>query len=206
MVFPGTAGGTNWGSVAYDPERSLLVANTSRIANTIQLFRRGEADFQRDRADYVGRDEMEGTPYVARFGVLLSPFGVPCNAPPWGTLAALDLSARELRWEVTLGTTRDLAPLGIALSWGTPNMGGPLATGGGLVFIGAALDDYLRAFDVETGEELWRARLPAGGQATPMTYRVRVDGRQFVVIAAGGHSQMRSRIGDSLVAFALPES
>jgi quinoprotein glucose dehydrogenase len=206
VIFPGTAGGSNWGSVAYDPERSLLVANTSRIANTIQLFRRGEADFQRDRADYVGRDEMEGTPYVARFGVLLSPFGVPCNSPPWGTLAALDLSARELRWEVTLGTTRDLAPLGIALSWGTPNMGGPLATGGGLVFIGAALDDYLRAFDVETGEELWRARLPAGGQATPMTYRVRMDGRQFVVIAAGGHSQMRSRTGDSLVAFALPES
>ena len=141
---------------------------------------------------------------MARLGVLLSPLGVPCNAPPWGTLAALDLSARELRWEVPLGTTRDLAPLGIALPWGLPNMGGPIATAGGLSFIGAALDDYLRAFDTETGEELWKARLPAGGQATPMTYRVRENGRQFVVIAAGGHAQMRTRRGDSLVAFALP--
>ncbi len=203
VIFPGTAGGSNWGSVAYDPERQLLVANTSRVANTVQLFPRDEADFERDSDSYVGRAEMKGTPYVARFGVLLSPFGVPCNAPPWGTLAVLDLGARRQRWEVTLGTTRDLAPLGIALAWGTPNMGGPLTTGGGVVFIGAALDDYLRAFDVESGEEIWKARLPAGGQATPMTYRARDGGRQFVVIAAGGHSQMRSRRGDSLVAFAL---
>jgi quinoprotein glucose dehydrogenase len=134
---------------------------------------------------------------------LLSPLGIPCNPPPWGTLAALDLAAREPRWESVLGTTRDLAPVPLPLPWGTPNMGGPLATAGGLVFIGAALDDYLRAFDSLTGEELWRGRLPAGGQATPMSYRVRDGGRQFVVIAAGGHSQMRSRRGDSLVAFAL---
>ena len=143
------------------------------------------------------------TASTARF--TFSPFGIPCNAPPWGALAALDLGARESRWESVLGTTRDLAPVPIALPWGTPNMGGPLATGGGLVFIGAALDDYLRAFDSVTGAELWRGRLPAGGQATPMSYRVRDGGRQFVVIAAGGHNQMRSRRGDSLVAFALPE-
>jgi quinoprotein glucose dehydrogenase len=136
---------------------------------------------------------------------VLSPLGIPCNAPPWGALAALDLGAREPRWEAVLGTTRDLAPVPIGLPWGTPNMGGPLATAGGVVFIGAALDDYLRAFDSMTGEELWRGRLPAGGQATPMSYRVRDGGRQFVVIAAGGHNQMRSRRGDSLVAFALPE-
>jgi quinoprotein glucose dehydrogenase len=204
VVFPGAAGGSNWGSLAFDPERRLLIANTSRVANTSQLFRRGEANFSRKYGAYVGRAEQQGTPYVARLGVLLSPLGVPCNPPPWGTLAALDLSARELRWEVPLGTTRDLAPLGIALPWGLPNMGGPIATAGGLSFIGAALDDYLRAFDNETGEELWKARLPAGGQATPMTYRVRENGRQFVVIAAGGHAQMRTRRGDSLVAFALP--
>jgi quinoprotein glucose dehydrogenase len=210
VIFPGTAGGSNWGSLAYDPERRLLFANTSRIANTIQLVRRQEADLeaerqQRHQGGRVGTAVMEGTPYLARFGVLVSPLMVPCNAPPWGALLALDLDGRELRWQATLGTTRDLAPLPIPMPWGTPNMGGPLATAGGLVFIGAALDDYLRAFDSETGRELWRGRLPAGGQATPMTYRVRPGGRQFVVIAAGGHNQMRSRRGDSLVAFALPE-
>ncbi len=147
---------------------------------------------------------QRGTPYGMVREPLLSPLGLPCNPPPWGTLAALDLAAQELAWEVPLGTTADLAPLGLALPWGVPNMGGPVVTASGLVFIGAALDDYLRAFDVETGEELWRGRLPAGGQATPMTYRVRDDGRQFVVIAAGGHAQMRSSPGDSLIAFALP--
>jgi quinoprotein glucose dehydrogenase len=204
VIYPGTAGGSNWGSVAYDPVRHLLVANTSRIANTIQLLPRDEVDLKRDPSRFLYPAKQEGTPYVGRFGVLLSPLGIPCNAPPWGTLAALDLGARELRWEVPLGTVRDLAPIPIPIRWGVPNMGGPLATAGGLVFIGAALDDYLRAFDVETGEEIWKGRLPAGGQATPMTYRVRADGRQYVVIAAGGHAQMRSTAGDSLIAFALP--
>jgi quinoprotein glucose dehydrogenase len=204
VIFPGTAGGSNWGSVAYDPERHLLVANTSRIANTIRLARRDSAQGEREDLYELGTAEMLGTPYVAHLGVLLSPWGIPCNAPPWGTLLALDLSRRELLWESTLGTTGDLAPFGIAIPWGTPNMGGAIVTKGGLAFIGAAMDSRLRAFDLATGEELWSDRLPAGGQATPMTYRVRDDGRQFVVIAAGGHSQMRTRKGDSVVAYALP--
>jgi len=127
-----------------------------------------------------------------------------CNAPPWGAIAALDLGARARRWEVTLGTVRDLSPVPIPIPWSVPNMGGPIATAGGVVFVGAALDDYLRTFDSETGREIWKGRLPAGGHATPMTYRVREGGRQLVVIAAGGHAQMRSSPGDSLVAFALP--
>jgi quinoprotein glucose dehydrogenase len=204
VIFPGTAGGSNWGSVAWDPERQLVVANTSRIANTVRLSRRGEPDPARDDLYEIARSEMTGTPYVAHFGVLLSPWGIPCNAPPWGTLQALDLARREALWEVTLGTTADLAPLGIGLRWGTPSMGGPITTKGGVTFIGAAMDSRLRAFDTRTGAELWQAELPAGGQATPMTYRVRDGGRQFVVIAAGGHSQMRTRKGDSLVAYALP--
>ena len=147
---------------------------------------------------------MNGTPYDGRFGVLISPLGVPCNPQPWGALTALDLERRTVRWEVTLGTTRDLAPVPLPLPWGTPNMGGPIATAGGLVFIGAALDDYLRAFDSETGAELWKGRLPAGGQATPMTYRLQDDGLQLVVIAAGGHATLGTTLGDSVVAFALP--
>jgi len=203
VLFPGSAGGSNWGSVAYDPKRRLLFANTSRIANTVQLIPRDEADFDSDRGRYVAHFEQAGTPYVARFDVLLSPVGVPCNSPPWGAIAALDFGSRSQRWEVPLGTVRDLSPVPIPIPWGVPNMGGPIATAGGLVFIGAALDNYLRAFVSETGEEIWKGRLPAGGQATPMTYRVRDGGRQFVVIAAGGHAQMRSSPGDSLVAFAL---
>jgi quinoprotein glucose dehydrogenase len=136
--------------------------------------------------------------------VVLSPLGVPCNPPPWGQLHAIDLSTGTIRWQVTLGTTRDLAPVPIPIGWGTPNMGGPIITATGLVFIGAAMDDYLRAFDLESGAELWKGRLPAGGQATPMTYRLGEDRRQYVVIAAGGHGKMGTRLGDALVAFALP--
>jgi quinoprotein glucose dehydrogenase len=203
IIFPGTAGGSNWGSVAYDPGRHVLVANSSSIANTIRLSKRDDATPREDLYE-LSTAEMEGTPYLGHFGVLLSPWGIPCNAPPWGKLTGLDLAGRRVLWESTLGTTADLAPLGIALSWGTPNMGGAIVTAGGLAFIGAAMDSRLRAFDVTTGEELWSADLPAGGQATPMTYRVRDGGRQMVVIAAGGHTQMRTRLGDSLVAFALP--
>jgi quinoprotein glucose dehydrogenase len=204
VLYPGTAGGSNWGSVAIDPERRILVANTSNIANTIRLEPRGTGSELREGHGELSRFDMAGTPYVGVFGVLLSPWGIPCNAPPWGALKALDLASREVLWDVPFGTTGDLAPLGIALRWGTPNMGGPIVTAGGVVFIGAAMDSRFRAYDLRSGEELWSAGLPAGGQATPMTYRVREGGRQYVVIAAGGHTQMRTRLGDSLVAFALP--
>jgi quinoprotein glucose dehydrogenase len=106
---------------------------------------------------------------------------------------------------VTLGTARDILPIPIPFAFGTPNLGGPMGTAGGLVFIGAAMDNYLRAFDVETGAELWKGRLPAGGQATPMTCRLHPDGRQYVVIAAGGHGRLGTKLGDTLVAFALPK-
>ena len=126
---------------------------------------------------------------------------------PEATLAlmAVDLVSGEKRWEVPLGTVRDLAPVPIPLELGTPTLGGPVITAGGQVFIGAAMDDYLRAFDLESGEEQWKGRLPAGGQATPMTFRLEEDGRQFVVIAAGGHGPLGTSSGDSLVAFAFPE-
>ena len=137
--------------------------------------------------------------------MLVSPFGAPCTAPPWGTLLAVDLETGEIRWEVALGTTEQLVPwLPFGVPVGLPSMGGPVVTASGLVFIGAAMDDYLRAYDVESGAQLWKGQLPAGGQATPMTYRLRRDGRQFVVIAAGGHGTMGTTLGDSVVAFALP--
>ncbi|HEU0220858.1 MAG TPA: PQQ-binding-like beta-propeller repeat protein, partial [Paracoccaceae bacterium] len=147
--------------------------------------------------------QMRGAPYGMLREMLLSPLGLPCNRPPWGTLAAVDLVSGRMAWEVPLGNTRELAPLGIALPYGTPNFGGPIVTAGGVVFIAATMDNLLRAFDAETGEPLWAGELPNSGQATPMTYAV--GGRQYVVVAAGGHPTLGMPVGETLVAFALPE-
>jgi quinoprotein glucose dehydrogenase len=140
-----------------------------------------------DVPDGATISEMQGTPYgLYRVPALVSPLYLPCTKPPWGTVLAVDTATGEVEWEVPLGTVRDLAPVPLPIKFGIPNLAGPIVTQGGLVFIGAAVDNYLRAFDLETGEELWKGRLPAGGQATPMTYRLGENGRQFVVIAAGG--------------------
>jgi quinoprotein glucose dehydrogenase len=138
-----------------------------------------------------------------RIELLMSPGGAFCNPPPWGTLAAVDLTSGDVRWEVPLGTTPELSAVPEARHWGSPNLGGALTTAGGLVFIAAARDTALRAFDVETGTMLWEADLPAGAHATPMTYRS-ASGKQFVVIAAGGHTKMETKRGDHVVAFTLP--
>ena len=204
VQYPGMAGGMNWGGVAIDPERGLLVANTQRIATRIRLLTREEVRAKYgDRTPDYGVEPQEGTPYALERAPILSPLGAPCNPPPWGTLAAVELATGALRWEVPLGTTRDLAPWPLWLATGTPNLGGPLVTASGLVFIGATTDFFLRAFDVETGDELWRARLPTAAHATPMTYRLRPEGRQYVVIAAGGHGLLGTPPGDALIAFAL---
>ncbi len=203
LMVPGNAGGSNWGGVAVDPERQLLVANTQNLAWAVTLF--PGQDFEEQKARYPDSEisPQKGKPYGMRREVLLSHLGVPCSPPPWGELAVVDLATGKLRWQVPLGSLRDIAPIPLPIELGVPNLGGPLVTAGGIVFIGAAFDNYLRAFDVETGETLWRGRLPAGGQATPMTYRVRDGGRQFVVIAAGGYGRAGTRLGDSVVAFAL---
>lgn len=195
IQYPGIMGGTNWGSVAFDPERGWVVLNMSHFPFITKLIPRER--YQAERAKRPKHTEFApqlGTPVGMSRVPLFSPLGIPCNKPPWGTLLAVELASGEVKWEV---------PLGFG-TIGTPNLGGPIVTAGDLVFIGAALDNYLRAFDVETGEELWKGGLPAGGQATPMTYRLGENGRQFVVIAAGGHGRLPTTIGDRLVAFALP--
>lgn len=202
LALPFAGGGANWGSTAFDPSRNLLLVNMSNVAQYVRLTRKTSDE----RSVYAIKDDaeyapMEGAPYSMSRALLVSPLGLPCSPPPWGVLVGVDLASGEIVWRKTLGTTEDLAPASLAFDFGTPNFGGPIVTASGLVFIGAAMDDYLRAFSAETGEELWKGRLPAGGQATPMTYEFK--GRQYVVIAAGGHSSAGTNIGESIVAFAL---
>ena len=144
-----------------------------------------------------------GTPYGVKREWLLSPWGAPCVAPPWGELVAVDMAAGTIRWRVPLGSIEKYLPLPIKWNLGTPNIGGPIITASGLIFIGATTDGYLRAFDIETGAELWREEMPAGTQTTPMTYGV--DGRQFIVMVTGHHLWFGSPAGDEVIAFALPE-
>ncbi|MBA2564170.1 MAG: pyrroloquinoline quinone-dependent dehydrogenase [Gemmatimonadetes bacterium] len=207
IVTPHNVGGAHWGGVAYDPVRQIAVVPVNRFPAYVQLLPRGQFDPEEAEDSDFEYAMMRGTPYVLRRGKILSPLGLPCTAPPWGSLVAISLRTGRKLWDVPLGTTRDMASfLGIPLPFrtGTPNLGGPIVTAGGLVFIAAAMDDYLRAFDIESGRELWKARLPAGAQATPMTYRLGRSSRQHVVIAAGGHGKLETTRGDHVIAFALP--
>lgn len=204
IMFPAHTGASNWGSVAIDPSRGLMIANYTRIASVLTLVPREEAD----RRMAAGRAPVYPVPdsrYAYDQRLLMSPFGAPCNAPPWGGLRAIDLASGDTVWDIPLGTTRDQAPFPLWFNLGVPNQGGALVTAGGLVFIGATSDNYLRAFDTTSGEELWRHRLPAGGQATPMSFLGRDSKRQYVVIAAGGHAYLGTTLGDAIVAFAVPK-
>ena len=202
LIYPANLGGANWGGTAYDEARNLLVVNMSNMAHLVRLIPADEVGAVREVFHNAEVSPQTGAPFGMKRDPFLSPVGLPCTPPPWGLIAGVDLAAGEIVWRKRIGTTRDLAG-GLALPLGTPNVGGPTITAGGLLFIGAAMDNYLRALDVETGEELWKGRLPAGGQATPMTYEW--EGRQYVVIYAGGHARMTTTLGDSIVAFALPE-
>ena len=201
--YPSNFGASNWGSVSIDPVRKILMTNTTQVAAIVQLITRAQADAIVAKGGHLGA-AMTGTPYASRQSPLLSPLRIPCNAPPWGLLTAVDLTSKKILWQKTLGTTQDKAPLGIPLPLGMPNVGGSVVTKSGLVFIGAAIENAVRAFDETTGAELWKARLPASVQATPMTYISERDGRQYLVVAAGGHSYLESTLGDYVIAFALP--
>jgi quinoprotein glucose dehydrogenase len=201
LSFPGNLGGVNWGSAAWDPVRNLLIANTNRVAAIMKLIQREDlpsAIRNRKEAETAWGGEFalqRGTPYGMHREWLVAPNGQPCNAPPWGALVAFDLGTGKLRWESALGI--------MAGGWpaGSISLGGPMATAGGLIFTAAALDPHLRAFDSDSGKELWSAELSAGAQSTPMTYEW--QGKQYIVICAGGHGKMKSKMGDAVVAFAL---
>ena len=203
IMLPGNAGGSNWGGVAFDPQHQIVVADTMDLPFLVALVPREELEAELKDSRYDGWEfgRQRGTPYAMRREVFKSGLGVPCIKPPWGRLTAVDMVHGTIKWQIPLGDVPLMHGL-MDFHLGTPVIGGPMVTAGGLVFIGASLlDQRFRAFDVETGRLLWDDKLPAGGQATPMTYSL--GGRQYVVIAAGGYKGDSKR-GDYLVAYALP--
>jgi len=207
LLSPGYIGGVNWGGVVFDEQRERVIAAVNHLPMVVTLIPPQSLEHAARSDEYPHSEfaRQAGTPYAMRREPLLSPWGLPCTAPPWGTLVSVDLRRQRIAWQVPLGSTEGLTPWFVpARDLGTPNMGGPIATAGDLVFVGAAMDSYLRAFDIETGKELWKHKLPAGGQATPMTYRAGRNQRQYLVISAGGHGPLGTPRGDYVIAFALP--
>ena len=213
LVYPSIGGGMNWGSVSIDPSRNVMIVNSMYYPSVFELVPRAETDRILDSPggyshNFALPQRQAGTPYGIRLTGLVSPLDVPCNKPPYGMLSAIDLTTRKLLWSRPFGMARDTGPLGLKsylpLPMGMPNFGGSVTTASGLTFIGATQDTTFRAFNTSTGKLLWQSRLPAGGQANPMTYTSPRSGRQFVLIVAGGHMLSRSPLGDSVVAFALP--
>jgi quinoprotein glucose dehydrogenase len=201
VAVPGHVGGPNWSGYAFDSTRGLLIVNTNNLPATVRLIPRHEYDAStREDGEY---GPSIGTPYVTFRRYLFAPSGRPCSQPPWGTLAAVDIANRTIRWQVPLGSMEGFGGA-TAVPPGSISLGGPIVTAGGIAFIAGTFDPFLRAFDIENGRELWKGQLPASGHATPMTYKV--GGRQYVVIAAGGHPKItEERVSDALVAFALPK-
>ncbi len=205
ILYPGNIGGSNWGGVSIDPIRQLAFLPLNRIATVVELIPR---ESYRDETARTGRDfqiaPQAGTAFAMRRQTpLAAPDHIPCTPPPYGTLTAVNLESGAVQWEVPFGRIEALAAVPGSEHWGSPSLGGALTTAGGIVFAGGALDRRLHAFDEESGNELWSWELPAGVHAAPMTY-VTESGRQFVVVAAGGHKDLHTKPGDYIVAFALP--
>jgi quinoprotein glucose dehydrogenase len=206
LVYPGNFGTFNWGSVAVDPERQVMFGMPTYLAFTSKLVPRADIPpkGEGEKGSEQGLNRNEGAPYGVVMGPFLSPLGIPCQAPPWGTVAGVDLRTGQVAYQHRNGTVHDMTPLPLPFKVGVPGIGGPMITKGGVVFLGAAVDDYLRAYDLTTGKQLWEARLPAGGQATPMTYALD-NGKQYVVMVAGGHGSVGTKPGDYVIAYTLPD-
>jgi quinoprotein glucose dehydrogenase len=209
IMYPQVGGGSNWGGGAFDPQRNLLITPVSQIPYFIRLIPKEDVDPNTAKLPQAGAPMqfpgyIGGTPYALEQGPLMSPFFSPCTAPPWNMLVAVDMAVGEIKWKVPFGVLDKLMPVPVPLNWGAPSAGGPIITAGGLIFIGATSDSRIRAYDIDTGEELWQDMMPTSAMSTPMTYAA--NGRQYVVIAAGGHSWYYAKgIDDYLLAYALPE-
>jgi quinoprotein glucose dehydrogenase len=201
LAVPGNIGGMTWSGYAFDPERSLLVTNVNNLVAKVRLIPREKGKSDNEEGDY---GPQSGSPYGMIRHFLQSPSDLPCSIPPWGTLVAVDMTEGKIRWQVPLGSMGGFGGAHPAIPPGSISLGGPIATAGGLVFIAGVVDSHIRAFDIETGKELWKAELPAAANATPMTYGLKSTGKQYLVIAAGGHPKITEEsLSDALVAFTL---
>ena len=208
LIYPGYVGGMNWGGSAYDPANDLLVVPTNNLPAEVRLIPRD--DFAKERSanrDLHGDWEFapqRGTPYGMARRFLLGPkYRLPCVPPPWSTLAALNASTGEVKWQVPLGQFAGTEPIPAAKSWGSISLGGPITTAGGVTFIAGTIEPAIRAFDTQSGAELWKGALPTSARATPMTF-LGPDGKQYLIVCAGGHEAGGLPLGDYVVAFALP--
>lgn len=211
LIYPGNFGVFNWGGVAVDPIRQVAFTTPTYLAFVSTLVPRPNDTALMVQSDGPPKgalpalNENFGAPFAIKLGPFVSPLGLPCTAPPWGYVAGADLAKGKLVWKHRNGTVRDLAPVPLPFRMGVPNLGGPIMTAGGVAFLSGTLDDYVRGYDVTDGKQLWQARLPAGGQATPMTYSG-TDGRQYLLVVAGGHGSTHTKAGDYVIAYALAKS
>ncbi|MEA5104523.1 glucose/quinate/shikimate family membrane-bound PQQ-dependent dehydrogenase [Pantoea sp. S18] len=214
LSFPGSLGGMNWGGISFDPNNQYMFVNDMRLGLWVQMIPQDTSKTAASNGGEaintgMGAVPLKGTPYAVNKNRFMSPLGIPCQAPPFGTLSAIDMKTRQIVWQVPVGTVEDTGPFGIKMRAkmpiGMPTLGGTLATQGGLVFIAGTQDYYLRAFDSSTGKEVWKARLPVGSQGGPISYVSPKTGKQYILISAGGARQSPDR-GDYVIAYALPDS
>lgn len=211
LVYPGNFGVFNWGGVAVDPQRQVVFATPATLAFVSKLVPRPDDSALMVQGSEQPRDglpslnENFGAPYAVKLSAFTSPLGIPCQEPPWGMVAGADLTTGLVAWKHRNGTVRDLSALPLPFRMGVPSLGGPLMTAGGVAFLSGTLDNFVRAYEVSSGRVLWEGRLPAGGQATPMTY-TGGDGRQYLLVVAGGHGSTGTRAGDHVIVYALPRA
>jgi len=212
LSFPGSLGGMNWGGISADPNNHLIFVNDMRLGLWVQMMPQKPKATLSDGGEQpntgMGQVPLGGTPYAVIKDRFMSPLGIPCQKPPFGTLSAIDMQTQQVVWQVPVGTVQDTGPLGIKmrlpLPVGLPTLGGSLSTQGGLVFFAGTQDYYLRAWNTANGQEIWKSRLPVGSQGGPMTYQSPKTGKQYVLISAGGARQSPDR-GDYVIAYALPD-
>lgn len=211
LVYPGNFGVFNWGGIAVDPQRQVAFTTPTYLAFISQLVPRADDTTlyvqggSRPQDSLPALNENFGAPFAVKLSAFTSALGLPCQEPPWGYVAGADLTTGKIAWKHKNGTVVDSSPLPLPFKMGVPNLGGPIMTAGGVAFLSGTLDYYVRAYNVTNGEQLWQSRLPAGGQATPMTY-TGTDGRQFLLVVAGGHGSLGTKGGDDVIAYALPNT
>jgi quinoprotein glucose dehydrogenase len=208
LVFPGDVGMFEWGGIGIDPARQVAFTNPMAMPFVSKLIPRGpdnpaQPNDAHPPGSEFGVQPMYGTPYGVELHPFFSPLQFPCPEPPWGFVAGINLKTHAIAWQHKVGTTRDATPFPLPFKLGMPMLGGPLITAGGLGFLTATMDDYIRAFDITTGKTVWEGRLPAGGQSTPMSYSE--GGHQYILTVAGGHGSFHTKMGDYVIAYRLPD-